>query len=82
MIRAKPTQTMIDKGRVWEAYFQDRRSRSLPGYRREDLGHLVRYTPLHANLDGLICFESIPAGEVDHAIIAQCRFFCRKGHGL
>jgi hypothetical protein len=78
MIPAKPTQTMIDIGSIWEAYLRDRRSRSLTGYRREDLGYLVRYKPLRADLDGLICFANLPASEVDHEIIAQCRLFAER----
>ncbi len=65
-----------------EAYRRDRRALELPGYTREDLGHLVRYTPMGVRGEGFVVFTHLAAAEVDAEIARQIAYFSAMGRGF
>jgi N-acetylglutamate synthase-like GNAT family acetyltransferase len=40
----------------------------IPGFRREDLGTVVRYSPMHRDVHGLVCFTRVSADELGSEI--------------
>ncbi|MEM7672460.1 MAG: GNAT family N-acetyltransferase [Verrucomicrobiota bacterium] len=68
----------IETDSILKAYTLDRRAYNLPNYRREDLGRIVRYTPLQADADGIICFTNLLEHELDSEIQRQCEYFKSK----
>lgn len=65
-----------------DAYVRDRRKLEIPNYTREDLGTVVRYTPIDPNVDGIVCFASIPEGRLEDEIARHVFHFDRRGSGF
>lgn len=51
---------MTEAASLIRLYRQERRALEIPGFRREDLGTVVRYTPTGPDAEGLVCFTSVP----------------------
>ncbi len=60
---------------ILTAYASDRRSYDIPNYMREDLGCVVRYTPLQPDGDGIVCFTNISGADLGREIKIQCDYF-------
>lgn len=64
------------------AYARDRRDLEIPNYRREDLGSVVRYTPLDSRADGIVCFTRFSERELDSEIARHVEYFDQHGTGF
>ncbi|MDQ2076254.1 GNAT family N-acetyltransferase [Marinimicrobium sp. ABcell2] len=51
-----------------ESYRTERRLMEMSDFLREDLGTVVRYSPLSQNVEGLVCFANIPHQLLDEEI--------------
>jgi GNAT superfamily N-acetyltransferase len=71
-----------EAGSISEHYRRDRRGRELPGFRREDLGSLVRYTPVSSSADGIVCFTDVAADQLAVEIARQVDYFQAAGVGF
>lgn len=78
-MRVMPTR---EPGSIGQLYRRDRRCRELPGYRREDLGALVRYTPMGSDAAGIVCFTDLDAAGLDDEIRRQIDHFQAAGVGF
>jgi GNAT superfamily N-acetyltransferase len=67
---------------IGELYRRDRRRRELPGFHREDLGTLLRYTPIDISAGGIVCFTDVDAAELDDEIQRQVDHFRGAGVGF
>ena len=63
---------------ILAAYIKDRREKHLEGYRREDLGFLVRQIPAGGKHGGWIYFANISEPQLDDVIKEQVSFFKNK----
>ena len=50
---------MTEAASLIRLYRQERRALEISGFRREDLGTVVRYTPTSPNAEGLVCFTHV-----------------------
>ena len=73
---------MTDKVSLVGVYRRERRTLELPNFVREDLGTVVRYTPVHCNADGIVCFASLSAGDVVEEIRRHIAHFQAMGVGF
>lgn len=56
-------------------YRRERRRIEIPGFRREDLGSVVRYSPIHAQAEGIVCFTTLAASDLAGQIGRHIRHF-------
>lgn len=70
----------MDREALRQEYFKDRRAMSFAGYKREDLGYLVRQTPCEGKGGGWVYFPKFAEQDADRIIQEQIAFF--KGAGL
>lgn len=75
-------ENQISVSEITAAYVRDRRELEIPNYRREDLGSVVRYTPLDSRGDGLVCFTRLSEGELDSEISRHVEYFEKCGIGF
>ena len=68
-----------DRAALFAAYGRERRHVAPPGYRLEDFGTFVRYTPTRPGLEGFIAFTAIEAADLDAVIAAQADHFAAAG---
>jgi GNAT superfamily N-acetyltransferase len=61
------------------AYADDRRRQALELLHREDLGHLVRYTPKTRGAEGLVVFARLDPSTAQQQIAAQIAHFAALG---
>ena len=73
---------MNDKQALIRAYRRDRRNLEVPNFIREDLGSVVRYSPVRGDAEGFICFTNISAAELDLEIERHAAHFRRMGVGF
>lgn len=65
----------LERAALLDAYRRDRRALEIPNYRREDLGCLVRYTPLRPNAEGVIAGTHVSRIAIDAEIRRQVAYF-------
>lgn len=70
---------MMDGESVKEEYIKDRRAMSFAGYKREDLGDLVRQTPCEGKGGGWVYFPQFDEWDADRIIEEQIEFFRDAG---
>ena len=70
---------MMDREAVKKEYIKDRRSMSFAGYKREDLGYLVRQTPYEGKGGGWVYFPQFDERDADRIIAEQMDFFRDAG---
>ena len=63
---------------VFARFADDRRNLELPGYEREVLAHVTRYTPDRGDREGILLFTSLRSAP-DDAIDAEIRHFEARG---
>lgn len=73
---------MDDINALRARYRAERRLQELPGFEREDLGVVVRYTPLKADTRGFVCFTDIPGDDPAAEIGRQLDHFAARGTGF
>lgn len=67
---------------LYAFYVSQRRTYSIPGFYREDLPGLTRYTPLLPDWEGIIVHADLPAEEADATIAAQVSYFAERGQAF
>lgn len=67
---------------VTAAYIRDRRELEIPNYTREDLGSVVRYTPLDSRAEGLVCFACLRERDLESEISRHVEYFEQRGVGF
>ena len=60
---------------IIQAYIGERRAMEIANFEREDLGAVVRYTPLDPNAAGFVCYTRIAESELDGRIAEQVSYF-------
>jgi GNAT superfamily N-acetyltransferase len=73
---------VIERASVMQLYRRERRALQIPHYRREDLGTVVRYTPVERDADGVVCFTRVPESELREEIERHIAHFGAAGIGF
>jgi GNAT superfamily N-acetyltransferase len=67
---------------LFQRYVDERKTAALPGYRRDTVAGLTRYTPVAPDLDGLVMFSELDESSLGAAIQQQTEYFARLGRGF
>lgn len=65
-----------------ESYRHERRVMEISDFLREDLGTVVRYSPIHQDAEGIVCFTNIPCEQLDEEIQRHIAHFEGRNIGF